>query len=200
MSNAAAHGDIGVSQQGRGPVCQWSFNRAHQFHHVSGDSAGLFHRPAAGLLRQHVSVIDDAQRSWSTGLDRLFSGETHLEQWTAASPAGEHALFHLPVRDAGGAVTYVAGFAFPAGVAFSAASGLEWVAVAMLQAVESERTRATRFLHDVVAQSLSGAGLQLELLQIEVRTRTAQGCPRAAGIQQSLEKVLKLIREFNAPE
>lgn len=199
MSNAFAHDHNGVSQEGCVPACQWSFNRAHRFHHVSGDSSGVFDRLPAELLRRHVSIIDDPQARWSERLDRMFSGQTPIEQWTAVCPRGEYALFHIPIR-ANGAVTYTAGFAFPAGSAFPTVSGLELTAVAALQVVGSERARATRFLHDVVAQSLSGTGLQLELLQLEIRARNAEALHGAAEIQQSLEQVLTLIRDFNAPE
>ena len=182
------------------PSCQWSFNRSHEFHHVSGDTTGLFHRLTADLSRRHVSIIDDPPGTWSACLDRMFQGDAPIEQWIAAGPAGEYAVFHIPVRAGDGTVLYVAWFAFPAGSPLPAAPELESAADATLQAVESERTRATRFLHDVVAQSLSGTGLQLELLQLEIQAQSAEALQRTAEIQKSLEEVLKLIREFNAPE
>ena len=200
MSSAFVHGDSGVFGEAPVPVCQWSFNRAHQFHHVGGDSAGFFDRPPAELLHRHVSTIDDPQGSWSARLNRMFLGQARIEQWSAAMVGGDYALFHIAVGGHDGEVTYVAGFAFPAKLALPAPSELELAAVTALQAVESERTRATRFLHDVVAQSLSGTGLQLELLQLEIRARNGEGLKCAAEIQQSLEEVLKLIREFNTPE
>jgi len=42
--------------------------------------------------------------------------------------------------------------------------------------------------------------LQLELLQLEIQAQSAEALQRTAEIQKSLEEVLKLIREFNAPE
>jgi len=185
-----------VSHTNLTPVCQWSFNRAHQFHHVSGDSNGLFRRPAADLSRQHVSVIDDPSATWAARLDRMFLGAASLEQ----SAAGDYALFHVPVTAQDGSVQYIAGFAFPARSTLPAASELALAAAAVLQVVESERTRSTRFLHDIVAQSLSGTGLQLELLQLEIRAQGAETPKHAAEIQKSLEQVLNLVREFSAPE
>ncbi len=197
MRNASAHHDAGESQRDRTPVCQWSFNRAHQFHHVSGDSAEVFDRLPAELLRRHVSLIDDAHGGWFARLDRMFSGQTAMDRWTGR---GKQALVHIPVRDNDGAVTYAFGFAFPAGSTVPGTSELEFAAAASLQALETERMRCTRFLHDVVAQALSGTGLQLEILLAEIRTGNASALKRASDIQQSLEQVLKLIREFNAPD
>jgi signal transduction histidine kinase len=200
MSNASAHDDIGVSQGTAEPSCQWSFNRAHEFHHVSGDSTGLFHRLPIDLSRRHVSIIDDPPGTWSARIDRIFQGDAPMEQSLLAGPAGEYAVFHIPVRAGDGTVLYVAGFAFPADSALPAAPELELAAATILQVVDSERTRATRFLHDVVAQSLSGTGFQLELLQLEIQAQSAEALKRIAEIQRSLEEVLKLIREFNSPE
>jgi len=198
MSNAVAHD--AVFQRNPAPSCQWSFNRLHEFHHISGDSLGLFHRLPTDLARRHVSIIDDPPGTWSARLDRMFLGRAPIDQWMAAGPGGQCAVVQVPVHAADGTVLYVAGFAFPAGSPLPAAPELELAAAAILQVVESERTRATRFLHDVVAQSLSGTGLQLELLQLEIQAQSAEALKRTAEIQRSLEELLKLIREFNAPE
>lgn len=197
MSNVREHDDTSASRRDRLPVCQWSFNRAHQFHHIGGDSAGLFDRLPAELLRRHVSLIDDPQGNWSARLNRMFLGQTAIERWIGR---GEQALIHVPIRGKEGTVTYAAGFAFPAGSAIPDASELEFAAAVTLQALGTERMRATRFLHDVVAQTLSGTGLQLELLLSEIRAGNAEALKRTTDIQQSLEQVLKLIREFNAPD
>ena len=198
MSRADIHEGLGVTQMDRAPICQWSFNRARQFHHISGDSGRFFHRPPAELLRQHVSVIDDSQASWAARLDRMFSGEVQGEQWTTPNPGPVYALVHVPVRAATAQVIYAAGFAFTAGSQPAAEGELE-LAAAALQAVDAERARATRFLHDIVAQSLSGTGLQLELQRIENRDRNAETAKQGADIQHMIEEVLNLIRKYNAP-
>jgi signal transduction histidine kinase len=200
MGSTVVHEDIGVSQRNRAPACQWSFNRARQFHHISGDFGRFFHRLPAELLRQHVSIIDDSQGSWTARLDRMFSGEAQMEEWTTAKPGPAYVLIHVPVRAAAGQVIYTAGFALPAGSQPATKAELELAATAALQAVETERARATRFLHDIVAQSLSGTGLQLELQRLEGGDSNAEAVKRASDIQHMIEEVLKLIREFNAPE
>ena len=198
MSNTSARDDKGISQANPALSCQWSFNRAHEFHHISGDSIGLFHRLPIDLSHRHVSLIDDPPGTWSARLHRMFLDHAPIEQSIATGPAGGYAVFHIPVRVVDGAARYVAGFAFPAGSTLPPLAQLELAASAVVQAVESEHARATRFLHDVVAQSLSGTGLQLELLQLEIQAQSAEALKRAAEIQKSLEEVLTLIREFNA--
>jgi len=200
MSYASAQGNTGVFQGNHAPSCHWSFNSAHEFHHVSGDAVSLFGRPAADLRRRHVSIIDDPSGTWSARLDRMFQRQTPIEQSAAPGPEREYTLFHVPVHADHGAAIYVAGFAFPAGSPLPCATELEWAAYAILQALDLERTRATRFLHDVVAQSLSGTGFQIELLKPEIHAQSAQALKRTLEIQKSLDEVLKLIREFNAPE
>lgn len=200
MKKASQEDETGVSQGKSLPSCHWSFNRAHEFHHIAGDTASLFHRPAADLWRKHVSIIDDPLGTWTARLDRMFRGQAPIERSTAPGLEGEYVVFHVPVRANDGAASYLAGFAFQARPLLPAATELELAAHATVQAVEPERTRTTRFLHDVVAQSLSGTGLQLELLKLEIQAETAEALKRAGEIQKSLEEVLKLIREFNVPE
>ena len=199
MSAATADHDNPALGEVLPPTCQWSFTRAHQFHHVSGDSESIFGRHPVELLRRSVSEVDDSQGNWSARLGRLLSGEARIEQSSAARSGSEYILIHFPLRDPNGAVAYIAGFAFRAGSTLPALKELELAALAALQAVEAERTRATRFLHDVVAQSLSGTGLQLELLNSELWATDEELWKRAATVQQILEKVLTLVRAFNAP-
>lgn len=199
MKRARVEDNTGVSQGKPVPSCQWSFNRAHEFHHVGGDTVSLFGRRATDLWHRHVSLIDDTSGSWSARLDRMFQGQDALEQ-SSAGPKGEYALFHILVRGDDGMVTHVAGFAFPAGSPIPAAAELQLAASAVLQALKPERTRVTRFLHDIVAQSLSGTGFQLEALILEIQAQSAEAPARATEIQRSLDDVLRLIRKFNAPQ
>ena len=200
MKKASLDDDTGVPQGNSLPSCHWSFNSAHKFHHIAGDAASIFHRPAADLWRRHVSIVDDPSGTWPVRLNRMFQGQAPMEQSTAPGPDGEYVLFHVPIRGDDDTVIFVAGFAFPAGPLLPAATELLLAAHATVQAVEVKRTRTTRLLHDVVAQSLSGAGLQLELLKLEIQGQSADALKRAGEIQKSLEEVLKFVREFNAPE
>lgn len=171
MSKAALRRDEGASPAA--PASQWSFNREHQFHYISGDSGALFQLSPEELVHRDISLVDDPEGSWAARLDRLFSGESSLEQWSTPVSEGSFTLVHVPVHATDGAVTHVAGFAYWDGQEIPAVYELELAALAALQVLETERARTARFLHDVVAQSLSSTGLQLELLRLELAARNA---------------------------
>jgi signal transduction histidine kinase len=89
---------------------------------------------------------------------------------------------------------------FDAGDPVPTVRELELAALAILQVLQTERTRIERFLHDVVAQCLSSTGLQLELLRLEIedphmQTPTAS---RTAEIQRALGEALSRVRAFSA--
>ena len=179
------------------PVCQWSFDSAYQFHHISGDSMGLFNRPPAKLLYRHVSIVDNTKGSWAARLDRIFSGHSPLDTWIAPVSQGEYVLIQIPVHAGDGGVRYAAGFAFRGGQRLPEPLELELVARAVLRAIEAERARTAAFLHDTVAQYLSSAGLQLDLLRLEIESRKIEMPGLAAEIQRSLDEALQQIRNFS---
>ncbi|MEO7652093.1 MAG: ATP-binding protein, partial [Bryobacteraceae bacterium] len=69
-----------------------------------------------------------------------------------------------------------------------------------LRAVETEKrqsARLARFLHDEVAQVLSGAGLQLDILRMDLESKAPEIAPRTAEIQDLLETVVRRIRDVS---
>jgi signal transduction histidine kinase len=182
------------------PACQWTFDRTRRFHHIGGDSVGLFERPAAELLRRPVTMIDDPQGRWAARLDRLFSEKIPFEEWTASISGIKHALVQIALPAADGVVTHTAGFAYRDGTRLPPVAEMELAARAVLQVLETERARTTRFLHDVVAQCLSGTGLQLELLQLELQAHDLVLPDRLAAMQRALEEALQQVREFSAKD
>jgi signal transduction histidine kinase len=178
------------------PACQWSFNKTRRFHYISGDSMGLFHHPPSELLHQHVSIADDPAGSWNARLDRIFSGNTSPCESTAPSSEQAYALIHVPIHALAGGVLYAAGFAYRTAQPVPAERELELAALAMLRVIETERAHTKRFLHDVVAQCLSGTGLQLELLRLEIEARKQEPPSRAGEIQRALEEALQRVRAF----
>jgi len=196
MSQDVVRHDTYFSPASRVPACQWSFDRARRFRYVGGDCAGLFQRSLADLLRRPVAIIDDPQGTWAARLECMFSGKVPHEQWTASISGVEHTLIMIALAAADGAVTHVAGFAYPAGKPVPPVAELELAARAVLQVLETERARTNRFLHDVVAQCLSGAGLQIELLQLDLQARQIIPPDRGAEIQRALEEALQQVREF----
>ena len=110
---------LDVARYGTGPlkhipVCQWSFDSGRRFHHVAGDFTALFGSSAAELFRRPVALIDDEQGIWAASVERIFSGQVPIEQWTMSAAGMEYTLIHIPI--ANGIVNYVAGFGYAAGV------------------------------------------------------------------------------------
>jgi|SRR5579872_2312876 len=181
------------------PVCQWAFNQKRRFYYAGGDTEKIFGRSAGDLLHQHVSLIDDSSKSWSARLERVLSGEVPIE--SSSAPAREDiSVTHVAIRAHDGSVAYAAGFGYETKQAVPRAQELEHAALAILQVLKSERRRTERFLHDVVAQCLSGTGLQFELLRLEIEAQGVKVAPGMGGIHGLLEDVLNKIRSFSAGE
>jgi signal transduction histidine kinase len=147
-------------------------------------------------MRRPVAIIDDPQGSWAARLERLFSGKVPFELWTTSTSGIEHTLILIALPGTDGAVAHAAGFAYQDGRPLPPVAELEFAARTVLQVLETERARTTRFLHDVVAQCLSGAGLQVELLQLDLKARQIALPDRIAEIQRALEDALQQVREF----
>lgn len=71
------------------------------------------------------------------------------------------------------------------------------LALAALERQQLERGKLARMLHDDVAQVLSGAGLQLDILRMDLEERIPEIVARTAEIQDLLEHVVKRIRDLS---
>jgi signal transduction histidine kinase len=69
------------------------------------------------------------------------------------------------------------------------------LALAALDRQQTERSKLARLLHDEVAQMLSAAGLQLDILRMDLADRVPEIGARTAEIQHLLDRVVKGIRE-----
>jgi signal transduction histidine kinase len=69
--------------------------------------------------------------------------------------------------------------------------------MAALENKQSERGKLARMLHDEVAQLLSGAGLQLDILRMDLQDKVPEIVSRAAEIQSLLERVVMHIRHLS---
>jgi two-component system NarL family sensor kinase len=71
------------------------------------------------------------------------------------------------------------------------------LAFAALDNHQSERSMVARLLHDGVAQILSAAGLQLDLLRMDLADRVPEIAARTAEIQDLLDQVVKGVRDLS---
>lgn len=182
------------------PVCHWAFNQSRRFEYISGNSAALFRRELSQLVNQHISTIDDTQGSWAARLDRLFTGKTLVERDAQQASNERYSLIHLPLHAEDGSVLYAAGFGFGADQKISAVPVLELAALLSIEALKTDRARVARFLHDIVAQSLSGTGLQVELLRMEIERRGLELSGPIGDLQRFLDEALTRVRRFTMEE
>jgi signal transduction histidine kinase len=71
------------------------------------------------------------------------------------------------------------------------------LALAALDNQQLERSKLARTLHDEVAQVLSAAGLQLDILRMDLADRVPEIAARTAEIQELLDRVVKGIRDLS---
>jgi len=181
----------------RGPVCHWAFDQSHRFHHAAGDVLAVFHKGAPELLGRHVSVVDDPQRVWSQQVKETFDGEPRVHQLEDTNGHPGYSVIQIPVRARDKSVLFAAGYAYKADRPVPKVQDLEAMALVALQAVESDRARTSRFLHDVVAQDLSATGWQIELVGMDLRERDLSSlAARTANLQAFMEQTLKRVRQF----
>jgi signal transduction histidine kinase len=85
------------------------------------------------------------------------------------------------------------------GVEPAADAGLRFraLALAALDNQRIERGKFARMLHDDVAQTLSGVGLQLDILRMDFEAGVPEIVGRTAEIQELLERLVLRIRELS---
>jgi signal transduction histidine kinase len=71
------------------------------------------------------------------------------------------------------------------------------LALAAIEREQSERGKLARMLHDEVAQILSGAGLQLDILRMDLQDRVPEIASRTCEIQSLLDQMAKHIRDLS---
>jgi signal transduction histidine kinase len=71
------------------------------------------------------------------------------------------------------------------------------LALAALENEQSERGKLARMLHDEVAQLLSSAGLQLDILRMDLQDRVPEIVSRTAEIQGLLDRVVSHVRHLS---
>jgi len=173
------------------PACTWLLDPSLEFHAAYGNATALFGRAASelpGVNFAHL-VSADTRPSWIKRWERVLAGDTlHArERLTADSPTCAITLF--PVRAAEGHVAFAGGLAQE--------SDEHGLAVRIHRARENERAHLAQLLHDHAAQHLSAAGLQLDLLHMELEKSAPPVAHRTAEIQTLLESVMDVVRGFS---
>jgi signal transduction histidine kinase len=177
-----------------GPLCHWAIDEHCRFTQAAGDTARLFQQPPEDLTGRRISEVSNDRMAlrWVLALGKVFAGEALVEEFSF----GESSYFvtHLPVRNEEGQVLFAAGFAHDPCQREAEPKPVNGDFQRELQAA---RVKTADFLHDDVAQSLSAAGLQLDLLRMDLESTVPEIAPRTAEIQGLLDGALRRVREFN---
>jgi signal transduction histidine kinase len=178
------------------PGCNWLLTSDLVFHSVHGDAQPLFGRPASDL--RHASLAEvlppEALAAWSEQIRRVFGGEAlRFDEQRAQAGFSVH-LF--PVRHAGKTV-FAGGLGVDAACWSGEGTDLRRAVLSVQRAQEAERARLAKFLHDEVGQCLSAAGLQLDLLRMDLELSVPGISARTAEVQQVLERVMERVREYS---
>jgi signal transduction histidine kinase len=144
------------------------------------------------LTGRRISEVSNDRLAlhWVLALRKVFAGEAQVEEIALGDPESNYFVTHLPVRNEEGQVLFAAGFAH---------DPRQWESEpGFLQQLETSRAKTADFLHDDVAQSLSAAGMQLDLLRMDLESTVPEIASRTAEIQRLLNEALRRVREFNA--
>jgi hypothetical protein len=161
------------------------------FHAVYGDAPRVFGRPAAELEALCFTDLfaPPACASWTSRLERVFSGRTLAAAGRFSECASTFSITMFPVQPPDGPIAFAGCLAHEipeAGLVLRA-----------LEALERDRARLPQLLHDCVAQSLSAAGLQLDLLRMDLAEAALAVPPRIFEIQALLDTVMGAVRDVH---
>jgi signal transduction histidine kinase len=172
------------------PGCAWLLKRGGAFQAVYGDAARVFGRTAAEMERLNFADLfaATARPSWAGRLKRVFAGETLCTAGRFREGA-TFAISMFPIQPAEGEIVYAGGVAheMPEGELILRA----------LETLENDRARLPQLLHDRVGQSLSAAGLQLDLLRMDLAESALPIPQRIGEIQAMLDTVMGLVRDVH---
>lgn len=194
MGNAEFHAAMLLQQS---PACHWILDRNYSFVFIHGNSVPLFQKTPDALkgVRLRDVLPEAVAGAWANRIDSVFGGESLLVRERV--PSGLYSVSHFPLRSGAGDVLYAAGFAQDVTPFIMAEQELRNTTLRVLKAQEAERGRLSQFLHDEVGQCLSSAGLQLDLLRMDLEGEMPGISPRTGEIQRVLESLMERIREFS---
>jgi signal transduction histidine kinase len=178
--------------QRQSPCCTWLLRRDLSFRDIYGTVFQILGRSAEEL--EKISFGDlfapSLRAAWVARVERVFAGETLGGPAQFSGSAPECSIILFPVTDSTGEILFAGGTAHEISD--------DDLSLRTLQLLDAERGRLCQFLHDQVGQQLSAAGLQLDLLRMDLAASASPHALRAAAIQATLETVIDALRGFNS--
>ena len=177
------------------PDCQWVTGSDGVFHRISGAAQTLFGRGPAELVGRTLAEVMDASISaiWNSRFHRVLAGETiHIRERRGQT------IWYItmfPIRLDG--EVYAGGQAREITPLATAEQELRYAVLSALKSQEFERRMVAKFLHDSVGQNLTGLGLQLDLVRMDLENTAPETAQRIAEIQQLLGSVMEEVRDYH---
>jgi signal transduction histidine kinase len=181
----------------QGPACFWGLDASGRFLYIFGDTKPVFGKGVEelrGRLIQEVLSADDVPK-WRTRIEDTREKGFSLRR----ERIGEvlWGIVSYPLRNPGSGETIAGGWALNVTSVGTAEKELRDTTLRILKAQEADRGRLARFLHDEVGQSLSAAGLQLDLLRMDFEGAVPEIRQRTVELQGMLETIMAAVRDFS---
>ncbi|MFN7992599.1 MAG: histidine kinase [Bryobacteraceae bacterium] len=169
------------------PACSWLLKPDGRFHAAFGDTGSIFGEAAVELAgRSFYEQFERSERRpWKGRVTRVLSGDTISAQARMGGDGLECSITLFPFRG------WAAGFAH---VAYQTGAYQTAALSRVFRERDAERLRVCRRLHDDVGQCLSAAGLQLDLLRMDLAEAGFPALSRTAEIQAMLDRVMEVVR------
>jgi signal transduction histidine kinase len=187
------------------PACHWVVSPNGIFQHIFGDPSALFGRSAEEFTgRTADRFLDPPQAAaWTSRFTRAMHGETvtlrerrggdtwYVEIFPLRWPEGCVQTGYGPdVWCAGAIARKITPWA-------TAEQQLRHTVLGALKAQEFERNTVSRFLHDSVGQNLTGLGLQLDLIRMDLEGVSPETCLHVGEVQKLLGEIMESVREYS---
>jgi len=175
------------------PGCAWLLKSDGTFAGIYGDATRIFGRGDGdgewALLNFTDLFVPPARASWTARLERVFAGETVCAAGRFATGSDTFSITMFPVQPSRGGTVLAGGMAhhLPVGN----------MVLRALETRETDSARLSRLLHDHVGQYLSAAGMQLDLLRMDLAERALEVPQRLDEIQGMLETTMGLVRDVH---
>ncbi len=179
------------------PICQWAINAECNLVYVHGNSGPIPGKPPDELQGRNLSDLlsPEAFDLWAPRIRLCFAGESAEFRESFGTHSVSVHLF--PLRAASGEVILAGGIAQDITALMAAEEDLRNSTLMLLRAQENERNRLAQFLHDDVGQALSAAGMQLDLMRMDMVGRIPSVGERTAEVQRTLETIMERVREYS---
>jgi signal transduction histidine kinase len=193
MSEAGSLAELYLAQSS---ACHWVVSAEGRFMAVFGETCSLFGKTAEEMTGRDIgSLLGPEQASlWQGRVARVMAGEALSLRERRGKASWNLSLFPLRVE---GEVRYAGGLGREVSSWGTAETELRSTVLSALKAQEYERNTVSRFLHDVVGQTLTALGLRLDLVRMDLDGVAPETANRVAEIQEIIGDVMERVREYS---